>query len=123
MSVLVGSWMMKKVSLFVWLNILIYSAAAAPKTRHLKWEVEYNHWSPDGVEGVVITINGQFPGPTIRARAGDTLHVELTNHLHTEGVVIHWHGIRQVLHLVFYFISITRPAQPGFQPGIFCMSA
>lgn len=95
MGVLVVSWLMKTVIFLVWINILIYSAVAA-KIRHFKWEVEYNHWSPDGVEGVVITINGQFPGPIIRARAGDTLHVELTNKLHTEGVVIHWHGIRQI---------------------------
>lgn len=53
-------------------------------------------WSPDGVENVVMGINGRFPGPTIRARAGDIIHVELHNKLHTEGVVIHWHGIRQV---------------------------
>nr|TKR90613.1 L-ascorbate oxidase-like [Populus alba] len=51
--------------------------------------------SPDGLENVVMSINGKFPGPTIRARAGDTVHVHLTNKLHTEGVVIHWHGIRQ----------------------------
>ncbi|KAL0419473.1 UNVERIFIED_CONTAM: L-ascorbate oxidase [Sesamum radiatum] len=72
------------------------AAAAGAKTRHFKWEVEYMHWSPDGLESVVMGINGQFPGPTIRARAGDTVHVELTNKLHTEGVVIHWHGIRQI---------------------------
>lgn len=53
------------------------------------------YWSPDCVEHVVMGINGQFPGPTIRAQAGDTVHVELTNKLPTEGVVIHWHGIRQ----------------------------
>ena len=47
----------------------------------------------------MIDINGQFLGPTIRARAGDTIVVELKNALHTEGVVIHWHGIRQVLSL------------------------
>lgn len=58
------------------------------------------HWSPDGVEGVVMAINGKFPGPTIRARTGDTISVELTNKLLTEGVVIHWHGIPQVrIHL------------------------
>lgn len=67
----------------------------ASKTRHFKWEVEYMYWSPDCMEGVVMGINGQFPGPTIRAVAGDTIVVELTNRLHTEGVVIHWHGIRQ----------------------------
>ncbi|KAK0593225.1 hypothetical protein LWI29_033220 [Acer saccharum] len=66
------------------------------KTRHLKWDVEYVFWSPDCKENVVMGINGQFPGPTIRAKAGDTISVLLTNKLHTEGVVIHWHGIRQV---------------------------
>ncbi|XP_022899541.1 L-ascorbate oxidase-like [Olea europaea var. sylvestris] len=70
-------------------------SAVGVKSRHFKWDVEYMHWSPDGVEHIVMGINGQFPGPTIRARAGDTIHVELTNKLHTEGVVIHWHGIRQ----------------------------
>ncbi|NP_001313101.1 L-ascorbate oxidase precursor [Nicotiana tabacum] len=68
----------------------------AAKTRHFKWDVEYIHWSPDGEESVVMGINGQFPGPTIRAKAGDTVAVHLTNKLHTEGVVIHWHGIRQI---------------------------
>ncbi|XP_060216132.1 L-ascorbate oxidase [Lycium barbarum] len=72
------------------------SSVMAAKTRHFKWDVEYIHWSPDGEESVVIGINGQFPGPTIRARAGDIIAVELTNKLHTEGVVIHWHGIRQL---------------------------
>ena len=47
-------------------------------------------------------INGQFPGPTIRAVAGDTIVVDLTNKLHTEGVVIHWHGIRQVSFVFIY---------------------
>ncbi|XP_047938395.1 L-ascorbate oxidase-like [Salvia hispanica] len=82
-------------SLLVFILLIINSATAA-KVRHLKWEVEYMHWSPDGQEGVVIAINGQFPGPTIRAQAGDTIHLHLTNKLHTEGVVIHWHGIRQI---------------------------
>ncbi|KAJ6693097.1 MULTI-COPPER OXIDASE [Salix purpurea] len=72
-------------------------AATSNKSSHhfYKWEVEYMYWSPDGLENVVMGINGKFPGPTIRARAGDTVHVQLTNKLHTEGVVIHWHGIRQ----------------------------
>ncbi|KAF9622551.1 hypothetical protein IFM89_032116, partial [Coptis chinensis] len=55
----------------------------------------YLFWSPDCVENVVMGINGQYPGPTILAKAGDTIVVHLHNKLHTEGVVIHWHGIRQ----------------------------
>lgn len=74
----------------------ITTQSSVGKTRHLKWAVEYMQWSPDGVEGIVMAINGRFPGPTIRARAGDTIHLELMNKLHTEGLVIHWHGIRQI---------------------------
>ncbi|GAA0157729.1 oxidase [Lithospermum erythrorhizon] len=86
-----------KLSFFLIVFIVNNSFGAfGAKTRHFKWEVEYMHWAPDCKEGVVMGINGQFPGPTIQARAGDTIHLELTNHLHTEGVVIHWHGIRQI---------------------------
>ncbi|OWM69087.1 hypothetical protein CDL15_Pgr025274 [Punica granatum] len=76
------------------LSTLIHPSLGS-KTRRFKWDVEYMFWSPDCVENIVMGINGQFPGPNIRARAGDTVHVELTNKLYTEGVVIHWHGIRQ----------------------------
>ncbi|XP_008231141.1 PREDICTED: L-ascorbate oxidase-like [Prunus mume] len=75
--------------------LLLVEASEGSKARHYKWDVEYFFWSPDCVENVVMGINGQFPGPTIRAKAGDMVVVELTNKLHTEGVVIHWHGIRQ----------------------------
>ncbi|CAN0923212.1 L-ascorbate oxidase [Linum grandiflorum] len=84
-----------------WVHVLITVMCLAAvrgcwgKTRHFKWDVEYMFWSPDGQEHTVMGINGQFPGPTIRAKAGDIIHVDLTNKLHTEGVVIHWHGIRQ----------------------------
>lgn len=88
--------------------------AEAAKARHFKWEVSNMFWSPDCEEKVLIGINGQFPGPTIRAKAGDTIVVELKNALHTEGVVIHWHGIRQVnnraryiLHCYCYLFSMT----------------
>ncbi|XP_043690532.1 L-ascorbate oxidase-like [Telopea speciosissima] len=80
--------------LFFFSTFLQFSLAA-PKIRHFKWEVGYLFWSPDCIENVVMGINGQFPGPTIHAKTGDTINVELTNKLHTEGVVIHWHGIRQ----------------------------
>ncbi|KAL4194759.1 hypothetical protein AMTRI_Chr05g70080 [Amborella trichopoda] len=66
------------------------------RIRHFKWEVNYLPWSPDcSTESLLIAINGHFPGPTIRARAGDAIVVELHNKLPTEGVVIHWHGITQ----------------------------
>jgi FtsP/CotA-like multicopper oxidase with cupredoxin domain len=43
-----------------------------------------------------VTINGEFPAPTIRATQGDTVVVTVNNHLDTENTGIHWHGIRQI---------------------------
>ena len=37
-------------------------------------------------------LNGRVPGPTIRARTGDRLRVELTNEL-PEPTILHWHGL------------------------------
>ena len=36
--------------------------------------------------------NGEFPGPEIRVREGDTLEVEVENRL-PEGTTVHWHGL------------------------------
>ncbi|RZC83294.1 hypothetical protein C5167_046078, partial [Papaver somniferum] len=69
---------------------------ASAEVKHYDWDVEYMYWKPDCIEHLVMGVNGKFPGPTIRAKAGDTVQVNLTNKLGTEGLVIHWHGIRQI---------------------------
>ncbi|KAM0953515.1 putative laccase [Dioscorea sansibarensis] len=43
----------------------------------------------------MLTVNGQFPGPTIFAREGDRVIVKVVNHA-ANNVTIHWHGIRQL---------------------------
>ncbi|KAH9292388.1 hypothetical protein KI387_040609, partial [Taxus chinensis] len=42
----------------------------------------------------IVTVNGKFPGPTVYAREGDTVLVNVTNHV-KYNLTIHWHGIRQ----------------------------
>ncbi|XP_078181431.1 laccase-3-like [Carex rostrata] len=42
----------------------------------------------------IITVNGQFPGPTIEVKEGDTLVINVVNKAEYN-VTIHWHGIRQ----------------------------
>ncbi|KAF3661815.1 L-ascorbate oxidase [Capsicum annuum] len=81
--------------IFFFLFFFLLSSNISAKIREYKWRVEYMHWCPDGVDGVVMAINGNFPSPTIRALVGDTIYVHFTNNLPTEGVVIHWHGISQ----------------------------
>ncbi|RDX68855.1 L-ascorbate oxidase, partial [Mucuna pruriens] len=78
----------------IWLELVQISVGG--RVRHYKLDVEYIFKTPDCLEHVVMGINGQFPGPTIRAQVGDTLDIALTNKLSAEGTVIHWHGIRQL---------------------------
>ncbi|KAI3731174.1 hypothetical protein L1987_62358 [Smallanthus sonchifolius] len=42
-----------------------------------------------------ITVNGQFPGPTLEVNNGDTLVIHVTNKARYN-VTIHWHGVRQM---------------------------
>ncbi|KAL8517546.1 hypothetical protein ACS0TY_015703 [Phlomoides rotata] len=43
----------------------------------------------------IVTVNGQFPGPTLTAREGDRVIVKVVNHV-KYNVSIHWHGVRQL---------------------------
>ncbi len=46
----------------------------------------------DGVPTESYAYNGQIPGPTLRAKVGDTVTVELNNGLGT-ATTLHWHGL------------------------------
>ncbi|HET7238968.1 MAG TPA: multicopper oxidase domain-containing protein [Terrimicrobiaceae bacterium] len=52
---------------------------------------------PDGAvkKGGMILVNDSLPGPTIRARQGDTIVVRVRNDL-SEGTTVHWHGMTQL---------------------------
>uniref|UniRef100_A0ACD5VWY0 Uncharacterized protein n=1 Tax=Avena sativa TaxID=4498 RepID=A0ACD5VWY0_AVESA len=43
----------------------------------------------------IVTVNGQFPGPTVFAREGDLVVVRVVNNAQYN-MSIHWHGIRQL---------------------------
>ncbi|CAH9146559.1 unnamed protein product [Cuscuta epithymum] len=68
---------------------------AAARIRHYRWDVKYELKSPDCYRKLTMTINGESPGPTIKAEEGDTVVVDVTNNLGTENLAIHWHGITQ----------------------------
>ncbi|KAI6692314.1 hypothetical protein NL676_020024 [Syzygium grande] len=42
----------------------------------------------------IVTVNGMYPGPTIYAREGDRVLVNVTNHAQYN-MTIHWHGLKQ----------------------------
>ncbi|KAI3806784.1 hypothetical protein L1987_22699 [Smallanthus sonchifolius] len=41
----------------------------------------------------ILTVNGQYPGPTISARRGDTVIVDVINQA-SQNITIHWHGVK-----------------------------
>uniref|UniRef100_I1PAF5 laccase n=1 Tax=Oryza glaberrima TaxID=4538 RepID=I1PAF5_ORYGL len=43
----------------------------------------------------IITVNGQFPGPTIEVYDGDTVAIRAVN-MARYNVTLHWHGLRQL---------------------------
>jgi CopA family copper-resistance protein len=45
-----------------------------------------------GKEVVGLSLNNSIPGPTLKAKVGDTLRVEVTNNLDID-TSIHWHGV------------------------------
>ncbi|KAM7518630.1 hypothetical protein LguiB_017592 [Lonicera macranthoides] len=42
----------------------------------------------------ILTVNGQYPGPTLYAHRGDTLVVDVHNR-GDQNITIHWHGVKQ----------------------------
>ena len=64
-------------------------------TREYWLELVNTTLAPDGVERIVLTVNGTLPGPTIFADWGDTVVVHVKNGFTDNGTSIHWHGIRQ----------------------------
>lgn len=68
--------------------------AGATKVHHHEFIVQETPVKRLCEEHNIITVNGQFPGPTLEVREGDTLVVNVVNHAQYN-VTIHWHGIRQ----------------------------
>lgn len=66
------------------------------KTKIVEYHLEASAFSWEISSGKSIEawgFNKQVPGPELRAKAGDTVIVKLTNNL-SEKTLIHWHGIR-----------------------------
>ncbi|KAH9320774.1 hypothetical protein KI387_015413 [Taxus chinensis] len=82
--------------LFWGVVVFLFSPICEGKVHYHKWKINYQSWAPDCMQVQVISINGKYPGPTVRAQVGDTIVVELDNQMATENVVVHWHGIRQI---------------------------
>lgn len=85
-------------SLLLGVCLLFASSAmslAEPKTHHHDFVIQATPVKRLCTTQNSITVNGQFPGPTLEVNNGDTLVVKVTNKARYN-VTIHWHGIRQM---------------------------
>ncbi|KAJ8899943.1 hypothetical protein K2173_019648 [Erythroxylum novogranatense] len=65
------------------------------RIRHYSFDVVMKNTTRLCSSKPIVTVNGQFPGPTLYAREDDTVLVRVVNHV-KYNVSIHWHGIRQL---------------------------
>ncbi|CBI16002.3 hypothetical protein VitviT2T_008281 [Vitis vinifera] len=83
-----------------WIRVLLLVASLFPilvdcRTRHYKFNVVLRKATRLCSSKPIVTVNGNFPGPTIHAREDDTVLIKVVNHV-KYNVSIHWHGIRQL---------------------------
>ncbi|CAA0836384.1 Laccase-17 [Striga hermonthica] len=85
--------------LFVITTLCFLAEAAQSKhtrpTRNYKFDIKMQKVTRLCQSKNIVTVNGQFPGPTITAREGDRVTVKVVNHVRYN-VSIHWHGVRQL---------------------------
>ncbi|KAI0942998.1 hypothetical protein AcV7_002262 [Taiwanofungus camphoratus] len=83
-------------------------------TRYYDFVVAEAMGAPDGVEKLMLVVNGLFPGPTIEANMGDRIVVNVTNNM-PNSTAIHWHGLYQ--RGTNYYDGTDAITQCGIPPG------
>ncbi|MCJ1290772.1 hypothetical protein MMC34_002314 [Xylographa carneopallida] len=78
------------------LTLLITTKLVLAATVTYNWDITWVSVNPDSRHvRSAIGINGQWPCPTINANVGDTVIVNVNNHLGNQSTSLHWHGLFQ----------------------------
>ncbi|RVX07129.1 putative laccase-9 [Vitis vinifera] len=87
-------WLIMKVFLLQILAFLVFGGGihCQASTRRLTFVVREASYTRLCSAKNILTVNGQFPGPTIYAMKGETIIVDVYNR-GKENVTIHWHGV------------------------------
>ncbi|GLU02261.1 hypothetical protein SLE2022_195160 [Rubroshorea leprosula] len=73
----------------------LFPSSVECMVRHYKFNIVMKHATRLCSTKPIVTVNGEFPGPTLVAREDDTVLVKVVNHV-KYNLSIHWHGIRQL---------------------------
>ncbi|KAJ0965917.1 hypothetical protein J5N97_027055 [Dioscorea zingiberensis] len=92
-----GSYLLKIVFYFtivtISVSLLLPTAEAAVKK--YQFDVVVKNVSRLCHAKPIVTVNGRYPGPTVHAREGDRVIINVTNHAQYN-MSIHWHGVKQL---------------------------
>ncbi|XP_074265547.1 laccase-14-like [Silene latifolia] len=83
------TYIVKVLILFILLSNVFYCCQAVARYR---FEVRESSFKRLCKTKSILTVNGQFPGPTLHVHRGDTIIVDVFNK-GQYNVTIHWHGI------------------------------
>ncbi|MFD4959850.1 multicopper oxidase family protein [Microbacterium sp. NPDC058389] len=90
-----------------------------PADVHVELVARADRVTPEGGEAFDgFTLNGQTPGPTIRARQGQLVEVVLRNEDVPAGVTVHWHGV-DVPNAMDGVAGVTQDAVPPGESFIY----
>ncbi|KAI3808436.1 hypothetical protein L1987_24387 [Smallanthus sonchifolius] len=79
---------------FVFGFLLLVCLQAKAATKKYQFDVQVSNVSRLCHAKPIVTVNGRFPGPTIYAREGDRVVINVSNHAQYN-MSIHWHGLKQ----------------------------
>ncbi|KAL8152814.1 hypothetical protein V2J09_010574 [Rumex salicifolius] len=80
--------------LCIFLFLALFSSHTNAAIKKYQFKIEVKNVSRLCHPKPIVTVNGRFPGPTIYAREGDRVIVNVTNHAQYN-ISIHWHGLKQ----------------------------
>uniref|UniRef100_A0A0D3ERL4 Laccase n=1 Tax=Oryza barthii TaxID=65489 RepID=A0A0D3ERL4_9ORYZ len=76
------------------LLLALFALGAHADVKRYQFDIVMSNVSRLCHEKAMVTVNGSYPGPTIYAREGDRVIVNVTNHV-KHNMTIHWHGLKQ----------------------------
>lgn len=82
---------------FAILALLVVAALqplCSARTTRFQFDIKWKKVSRLCHTKQVLTVNGQYPGPTIAVREGDDVEITVTNKV-AQNTTIHWHGLKQ----------------------------
>ncbi|CAM8974700.1 unnamed protein product [Rhodiola kirilowii] len=89
MAVAVSGFLVAALCVFSWIS------ASSAATRRFKFNVEWKSVTRLCHTKPLLTVNGQYPGPTIAVHEGDHVEIKVTNSI-SSNTTLHWHGIKQL---------------------------